>query len=240
MPPKPAAVRRAVVVVKPTATEKPSTAKQNAGATLAKLAELEKVEEERVRNQTEQKILGSDLDWQLYMHPKDPRDLDDCARVDAINRSMFEYNNSVAGRINDLLVKLGRNKVNSDPPPKYLAMARERIEEMMFEENFRMIQAIKYLADRDLFPKRDYVITDAPETADAIAETAEIKRLIDTAGSAYIDISPAVGATHKSNCTCENRWDGVGEHCVGESVRLRWRRLKHHHFLRPQVCPEKW
>ena len=174
------------------------------------------------------------------MKPHDTRDFDDCRKIDTYNRSVFEHNNAMLPKVNELLRKLGRNTMNCDAPPKHLPIAKAKYEDLLFNDEFRMLKGIEYLAQGGIYPVKDYEITDAPEMADDDAEKREISRLVEDAGDEYIDISPAVGITHKSNCTCENRWDGVSERCVGEGVRLRWRRLKDHHFLRPRMVPEKY
>jgi len=208
--------------------------------TLAKLKNEEIIEAARVRGSAEQKVLGGELDWLQFLAPSDTRNIDSCAEIDNYNYSVFQHNNAMLPRVNELLVKLGLPKTRVNPPTKYVPIARQKYEEMLFDENFRVMAGIKYLADRDIFPVKDYEIVESYKKADDIAEKEEVSRLILEAGDLGIDISGSAGKAHAENCTCENRWDGSSERCVGEGVRMRWRRGKDHHFLRARIFPEQF
>ena len=209
--------------------------------TLKKIKEDEIKERERIMGETEQKITGGELAWLQYLRPSDVRNPEECAKMDEFNYSAYQHNNAMLPRINELLKALGRPPQRCDAPQKYLQQAKAKYEEMLFNKEFRVLKGIEYLAKRDVHAVKDYKdLNDAPTLADNIAEKEEIERLISTMGDDLIDISAVVGSTHKNNCSCENRWDGVSERCVGEGVRIRWRRLKDHHFLRPRIIPEKY
>jgi hypothetical protein len=96
------------------------------------------------------------------------------------------------------------------------------------------------LAERDQLAVRDYKLEKAPDVADQVAEEEEIKRILQEVGEEGIDISGTVGSGHAKNCSCDNKWDGESERCMGEGVRIRWRRGKGHHFLRPRVGTETY
>jgi len=214
-------------------------AASKAEETLERIKQDEAKEVERVRAATEQKLTGGEVNWLQYLRPVDARDTEECAKMDEFNYSVFQHNVAMVPRINELMKALGKQLIRADPPPKYLAGARAKYEEMLFNDEFRVLKGIEFLAKRNIFPVKDYEMIEASKLADDLAEKEEIARLIG-GGTNMIDISPAVGTTHKANCTCENRWDGVSERCVGESVRIRWRRMKDHHFLRPRIVPEKY
>jgi hypothetical protein len=191
--------------------------------------------------ETEQKIADDRVAWLQYLRPTDVSDPKECAKMDEYNYSVFQHNNAMLPRINELMKALGRPVVRCDAPPKYLAVAKAKYEDLLFNDEFRVLKGIEYLAQRQIYPLLNYEsLVDAPKIADDRAEEEEIQRLISAAREENIDISAAVGSTHKANCTCDNRWDGTSERCVGQGVRVRWRRLKDHHFLRPRIIPEKW
>ena len=213
-------------------------AAKKAEETLDLLKEQEDIEQERVRNKTNNNVLSGELDWLQYLKPKDTRDISSCADLDAYNHGVYQHNNAMLPKVNELLVKLGLPKKTLDPPTKYVPNARAEYEKMLFDESFRVLAGVKYLAKRDIFPERDYKTEESYIMADNIAYEEEIKRKVEEATDEGIDISAAAGSGHKNNCTCENRWDGEDERCVGLGVRVRWKRLKDHHFLRPRVIPE--
>ncbi len=221
--------------------QKAVTAAAKAEATLQKIREDERREYERVKGDSEQKVLGAEIGWLQYQDLKETQtsDMDECIRIDEYNYSVFQHNNAMAAKINELMEKLGRPTVRVTAPPRYAAISRAKYEEMMFTDDFRMIAAVEYLGKRGICAVRDYAMADAPDMADTMEEKSEIERLVREAGDGGIDISGAAGSTHKNNCTCENRWDGVSERCVGGGVRMRWRRMQDHHFLRPRIIPEK-
>lgn len=184
-------------------------------------------------------LLSGELDWKLYLKPKDVLDLDDCRRVDAFNEGIYEYNNAMLPRINELMKKVNGGQAKLEAPPKYAHMAQQKIRERMFTPEYRMLGAVKFLAKRNLFAERDYSLLDGPRLADDIAQREEIERR--TASSAQlVDITDAVGRAHTKNCTCELKWDGKSERCVGMGARLRWRRKKFHHFDAPDIEPETY
>lgn len=210
---------------------------------MKKLKEIEAEEAERARGEAEQKVLSGDIDWLQYLRPMDTTDIEECAKMDKYNHGVFQHNNAMLPKVNELQKKLGREPMRVDAPPKYVPIARRKYEEMLWESSFRVMGAIFYLAERDIFPLRDYAQTEMdslPKKADEIAREEEIARRIEDAGDEGIDIAPAAGNGHAENCTCENRWDGESERCIGEGVRVRWRTLKDHHFLRPRIVPEKY
>lgn len=190
----------------------------------------------------EQKVASGEIDWLQYLTPKDTRDIDACAELDEYNHNVFQHNNAMLPKVNALLTKLGKDKMRANPPTKYVPIAVRKYEEMLFDDNFRVMAGVKYLAKRDIFPERDYVTEEGAALADDIAEKEEIVRLIEvgSSGGGGVDITAAVGVGHRDNCTCENRWDGVSERCIGEGVRVKWVRTKGHHFLRPCVAPKSY
>jgi hypothetical protein len=212
--------------------------------TLEKIEEEERVEAARARDEASRHLLAGELKWERYLKPNDTRNLDDCIAIDKYNHSVFQHNNAMLPRINELLVSLGQPEQRCDPPPNFATAASAHYEKMLFNEEFRLLQAIIFLAKRNIFIVRDYnTDTDenaaaVPKRADDIAQQEYIAEIL--ASGKGVDISTAVGVNHALNCTCENRWDGVSERCMGEGVRIRWKRMKTHHFLRPCVVPEKY
>lgn len=186
------------------------------------------------------KLLAGEMDWKQYLAPADTSNIDECARIDEYNQSVFEFNNAMAPKINELMKKLGRDVVRVTAPTKFKATALQKKEAMLFNPEFRILAGVQYLAERGKFPERDYSIYDAPTEADAIAAKEEAARLVAAGGPTGIDITKAVGAGHAKNCSCENRWDGESERCIGQGVRVRWRKTKAHHFLRPVIEPEQY
>ena len=249
---KPPPAKKNARAEKPPPAEEPANKKESkvlkeaskAKQTLDQIKADEAEERARVMGEAEQKISGGDMAWLQYLRPQDVTNTDECAKMDKYNHSVFQHNNAQLPRINELMRALGRPVVRVDQPPKYLAIAKAKYEELLFNDEFRVLKAIEYLAERELYPLRDYEeLIEAPKIADERAREEEIARIVQLAqdeGDGLIDISGAVGSTHKNNCTCENRWDGQSERCVGEGVRLRWRTLKDHHFLRPRIIPEKY
>lgn len=211
---------------------------------LKKLSESsDRSEEEAARQRHEQRVLGGDIEWLQYRKPANLTDIDQCMQVDKYNRDVFENNNANLERVNGLQRKLGLNKINIEAPPKYTPIARAKYEEMLKDESFCIMSAIFYLAKRDVLPEKDYKQADIetlPKRAADIAFREECDRKVAVAGDEGIDITPAVGSAHKKHCTCENLWDGVSERCIGEGVRIRWRRGRTHHFLRPVVVVETY
>lgn len=247
-----AAVRRAPASSStPVATvREPSvviSAAVRAQETLERLREEERVEEERARDDASRHVLSGELAWQHYLEPPDTRNIDDCIAIDKYNHSVFMHNNAMLERVNALLADLSLPEKRCDPPPKFAQNAKALYEKMMWNDEFRLLQAIVFLAKRDIFIVRDYNMeTDedaaaVPKRADAIAEQEFIAATIESSKEdGGVDISTAVGINHALNCTCENRWDGESERCIGNGVRIRWKRLTTHHFLRPCVVPEKY
>lgn len=215
-------------------------AAKKAEETMEKFNEEEKVERERMRNKNNQNVLSGEIDWYQYLQPKDTRDVDSCAELDAYNHSVYEHNNAMLPKVNELQKKLGLPPKKLDPPTKYVPRAKMEYEKMLFDESFRVLAGIKYLAKREIYPVRDYETEESYKLADDIAQKEEIARKVAEAGDAGIDISAAVGRGHTNNCTCENRWDGESETCFGTVARLRWKRLEDHHFLRPRVVPDSY
>lgn len=204
---------------------------------------LEQLREEERREgfaKASTKVMDTDWGWKMYIKPPDTTNIEECARVDEYNLSIQEYNNASAPKINDLMKLLGRPSVSVDPPPKYKAIALRKKEEMLFDKNFRIMMGVQFLAERQIYPVRDYEIYDAPIKADEVAAQEEARRLISAAGEVGIDISKVVGTGHANNCTCENKWDGESERCMGGGIRLQWRKMKNHHFLRPVIQPEQY
>lgn len=229
----------------PTAPEKKKTSKaveasKVAEETLNKLKNEEDLERERMRNKNNQNVLGGEVDWYQYLQPKDTRDIDSCAELDAYNHSVYEHNNAMLPRVNELLKKLGLPPKKLDPPTKYVPRAKMEYEKMLFDESFRVLAGIKFLAKREIYPVKDYETEMSYEKADEIAFEEEIARQVTNAGDEGVDISAAVGRGHTNNCTCENRWDGESETCFGTVARIRWKKMDDHHFLRPRVVPESY
>ena len=240
---KPPPTAKKVTPPPPAAAPTPSKvieASKKVDETLALLREQEALEQERVKNKTNTKVLSGEIDWYQYLQPKDTRDIKACAELDEYNHGVYEHNNAMLPKVNELLKKLGLPQKKLDPPTAYVPRARAEYEKMLFDENFRVLHGIKFLAQRNIFPVRDYVIEESFVKADAIAFQEEIDRLIEQAGDNGIDISAAVGSGHKANCTCNNRWDGKSERCIGEGVRVRWKTMKDHHFLRPRISMESY
>ena len=184
-------------------------------------------------------MLSGELDWRQYLRPKDTSDLNECRQIDEYNQGVFEFNNAQLPKINELLVKLGYQKYRLDAPFKSLPIARKKYEEMLFNPEFRVIKAVEYLASADppKYPKRDYELRDGPTLADQVAEEVEKARICSTHNN-EIDITVTAGPGHVHNCTCDNKWDGTSERCIGHGVRVRWSRAAGHHFLRPRLEPE--
>jgi hypothetical protein len=233
----------------PTAPKKESKvlkAASKAEETLRKIKEDEEMERQRAKNIQETKVHGGELDWRQYLKPHDIKNFDDCQKIDQYNHAVYQFNNAMLPRVNELMKKLGLNPKHCDAPTKYVPIYKANYEKMLFNDEFRLLKAIEYLARREKYPIRDYRLGDeaevkaVPVQADDIAMEEEIQRLVTHYGEEGIDISVAAGKGHKNNCTCENRWDGRSERCMGEGIRLRWRKLKDHHFLRPRVVAEKY
>lgn len=182
-------------------------------------------------------LLSGELDWKQFLKPKDLLDLEDCRRIDQFNEGLYEYNNSMLPRINELREKMGETKFRLDAPPKYAHMAQRKIREKMWTPEYRMLGATKFMAARKKYAGRDYELNDGPALADALAEEEEIRRLV---ARGPIDITDTVGKAHVKNCTCELKWDGKSERCFGTGARLRWKRHAEHHFEAPRVVPETY
>ena len=207
---------------------------------LKKIEEEEAQEREDALNARNRHVLSGEISWKQYLKPPDTRDLQSCIDIDKYNQGVFEHNNVMLPKVNELMRQLGRPKMQIEPPLKYKPIHLAKYEEMLFNPEFRSLKGIEFLAEREKYPVRDYSIEYAAVTADKLAMEEEIKRLVEEAGEEGIDISAAAHSSHKQNCSCENRWDGVSERCKGEGIRLRWRPAKNHHFLRPKIYPEKY
>jgi hypothetical protein len=183
-------------------------------------------------------LLSGELDWKRCLEPANPLDIEDCVRIDQFNEGVYEYNNSMLPRINELLRKMGYTPHKLQQPPKYAHAARQKKRQLMDTPEYRMLAAVKFLAKRDKYAERDFDLMNGPTLADEIAEREEIERLI---AQGPIDITDAVGKAHGINCTCDLRWDGRSERCVAGpgGIRLRWARGKKHHFEAPEVKPAK-
>lgn len=243
---KPPRQEEVVVDKKKKEDSKVLKAASRAEETLQKIRDDEELERQRVKNIQETKIEGGELDWRQYLKPMDIRNFEDCQKIDEYNYAVYQFNNAMLPRVNVLMKKLGLNTKHCEAPTKYVPIFKANYEKMLFNDEFRLLKGIEFLAIREIYPLRDYPLAEeedqkaVPIKADDIAMQEEIERIIAEYGEEGIDISGAVGATHKINCTCENRWDGRSERCMGEGVRLRWRKLKDHHFLRPRIIPEKY
>lgn len=216
-------------------------AAKDVDAHLKSIADTEAEDAQRGREHVDQRVLGGDIQWRTYLTPSDLTDIAQCMEIDKYNRDVFESNNANLGRVNELQRSLGLNKITITAPTRYAPIARNKYEEMLKDENFCIMSAIFFLAKRDILPERDYAQTDIqslPGRAADIAFTEECRRKIDEGGELGVDITSTVGRLHQKHCTCENRWDGSSERCIGEGVRVRWRRGKTHHFLRPVAIPE--
>lgn len=211
---------------------------KSASQLLDEIAEEELQERQKAFANSQRRVTGGSLDWKQYLRPKNQTDVDECRLIDAYNNDVYEHNNSMAPQINELLKKLGYPTKNVEAPQKYTAIALNKREEVLWNPEFRIIAGVEWLGNRDVFPVRDYEVAEAPSVADAKAQAEEIARLVEAADDEGIDITRAVGLGHQDNCTCDNRWDGTSERCIGNGVRLRWRRQKNHHFLRPAIVPE--
>lgn len=204
---------------------------------------LEEVEEETKQDAEQEKrkeraVLGGDLDWKMFLKPGDVTDLEECRRVDEFNQGVYEHNNSMLPKINELLIKLGMQKMRLDPPPRWYPVALRKWEEAIWAPEFRILEGQKFLWEqREKLPFRDYVLEEAPKLADDLAEELAIQAQIRD-NPAGVDITDAAGRKHASICTCECLWDGQSERCLGQGVRVRWKREKDHHFLKPSVVPE--
>jgi hypothetical protein len=223
------------------AVKKVVDAAMSASTTLQQIKDSEALEAERAKMDSQKKLAGGELKWYQYLTPADTRDIQQCAELDEYNHSVFQSNNAMLERVNQLMSELGKEKVRLNPPTKYVPIATAKYEEMLFDDSFRVMAGIKFLAERQIYPIRDYPIELSYERADKIAEDEEIKRLVEAGEqSGGIDISSVAGRGHKDNCTCENRWDGRSERCRGDGLRFRWKRAKGHHFLRPRIVPETY
>jgi hypothetical protein len=254
LPRKPPPAKKGKRPVKPPAAKKEPEEEESkvlkaatkAEKTLQQIKEDEAKERTRVIGETEQKISDGQVAWLQYLRPCDVTSPEECAKMDEFNYSVFQHNNAMLPRVNVLMKAVGRPAQRVEAAPKYLAISKAKMEKMLFNEEFRVLKGVEFLARRGVYPIKDYPeMIEAAGIADDLAEKEEIARIIrvseeDVEGNGFVDISAAVGSTHKSNCTCENSWDGTSERCVGKAVRLRWRRLKDHHFLRPRIIPEKY
>lgn len=182
-------------------------------------------------------LLAGELDWKQYIKPAADKvtDLDACLRIDQLNEGIYEYNNAMLPRINELLKKMGAMSQKLNPAPRYAHTARQKILERMYTDEYRMLACVEFLYARGKHAVRDYKLIDGPRLADDIARDEEIARQV-SAGP--VDITDAVGRAHTKTCTCGLRWDGTSERCMGMGARLRWVVQPTHHFERPNVKPE--
>ena len=179
-------------------------------------------------------LSSNEIDWKQYLKPNDVNDLEDCKHIDEFNIGVFEYNNSMLPKVNELFQKMRMPRYKLEAAPLYYPTAKKQYDKLIREENFRMLAAVKYLAPHGKLAIRDYELSDGPAMADAIAEAEAIAKQ----SRKPVDITEAAGLNHKMNCTCDNKWDGKSERCVGQGVRVRWTRGTTHHFLQPCVKPE--
>lgn len=238
------------------------TTNTDARAILDELDQVDEEEKARTQNALNQQVLSGSVDWLQYLIPPDTRDIKACQHTDEYNRTVYEHNNAQIPKVNELLRKIGYPETRCNPPTQYARAARQEYEKMLFHEDYRLLQAIKFLAERHIYPVRDYALTSdddvkaVPIKADEIAKdeyiAEQVERIakareeadaagdIDAVAKIGVDISAAVGPSHSMNCTCLNRWDGVSERCYGQAVRIKWITSKGHHFLRPVVIPMKY
>jgi hypothetical protein len=180
-------------------------------------------------------LSSTEIDWKQYLKPTSVNDLDECRHIDEFNASIFEYNNSMLPKVNDLFEKMRMPRYKLESAPLYYPTAKKQYDKLIREENFRMLAAVKYLAPHGKLAIRDYELGAGPAMADALAEAEAIAK---QSSGQLVDITEAAGMNHKMNCTCDNKWDGKSERCVGQGVRVRWARQSTHHFLQPAVKPE--
>jgi hypothetical protein len=208
-----------------------------------KLVEMEDEELQEGMQSKKKEVLSGEIDWLQYLSPKDLTNLEECRRLDKYNDSVFEHNNVMLPKVNELLPKLGQPKYTLHPPPKYLPVAQQKYEKMLFNHEFRILRSVEWLYEKGKIAVKDYRLIEGPKLADMIAEKEYIQEQIEQVSSGKItgiDITDAVGRSHIGNCTCNNLWDGESERCMGEGLRIRWKRVNGHHFLRPRIEPETY
>lgn len=180
------------------------------------------------------------VDWRRYSKPEETADIDECRRVDKYNSETYDYNNSRLNAVNELLLKIGMPCTNVRPPQSYTIAAIRKQELKLFDPHTRLLSAIKYLAENNKYPLRDYELENAAAEADKLSFGMVVNQFIQRGG---IDITTAVGEAHLNECNCKNHWDGLSDKCDGKRARLRWRtgtKNMRHHFLRPVVVPESY
>lgn len=212
---------------------------------IRRIEEEEKREAAAAREKREVKMVTGDLHWKQYLEPENKTCLQECQSIDRYNNSVFVYNNAMAPRINALLNEIGgcRN-VEVRRPVDYYGDAKKQWDKKLWDPDFRMLKAVQWLyAKTGQCAVKDYKLTEGPDIADQAAFEQEKARWIEkykAEGALGINITCAVHDSHRNNCTCDNHWDGVSERCIGGAARIRWIRLKGHHFLRPSISMEQW
>lgn len=230
---------------------KASTASANSTATALDIdeAELKRIEAEEKREAElaaerakGENLTTGKLDWKQYLEPGDKTNLEECQSIDRYNNGVFAHNNKMAPEINALLDLIGgQQHVMVRRPPHYYSEAKRSWAKVLWNPEFRMLKAVEWLwVKRAMVPIRDYKLVEGPELADGFAFELERDRLLKEvreSGVLGVDITTAVGETHRANCTCDNYWDGVSERCLGKGPRIKWVPLKGHHFLKPSIAP---
>ncbi len=216
--------------------------RKKATVELESIADEEK-EEKRAALPTD--LESTEIKWLQYLSP--PKDMKDdlvqCRKTDEYNEGVYEHNSAMLEKVNDLLRSMGYRDHKLHPPPRFLPQAKKQYEKVLFDPNFRVLRAIEWLYEKGLIAVKDYKLVDGPEIADRLAAEDLIASLcepVQTGKELGIDITDTAGQNHKQGCTCNNLWDGTSERCLGNGLRVRWKRSPGHHFLRPLVEPETY
>lgn len=176
--------------------------------------------------------------WDVYLQPTDATNLEECKQVDKYNESVWMKNNQNLPKINELLTKMGLPAYRLIAAPKYYPSAYNAWRKSINDPSTKTLHATQYLFKHTAqLPFRDYQLQDAAVLADAHAEKEYIRQQCD---AGPIDVTQILGTAHANNCTCNNKWDGRSERCMGQGPRLRWERQPTHHFLEPCVRPNSW
>jgi hypothetical protein len=155
-------------------------------------------------------------------------DAETCNEIDTKNGVAIEHNKVVTSIISMFYQQNGCNcAVGRIVPPSEPELARVELAkyvEKLLADKDRFYEAVlAYLGHRDLFYPRDFLLKDAKERADDIAEMEEINRK-KKKGTIRLHIQTFP----------PSRWDGVSE-TDSNGTHIVWHRMPDHSFITPHI-----
>lgn len=177
--------------------------------------------------------------YRPYEEPNDVEDLEECRRVDAINKEHHAVNQHYGDQIQKLFQLTGVSRKWKIPaPPEYYKTAYENWKIAIHGKHLRNLYAVEFLARQDPphYPVRDYPsVHEAGDRAEAIVRATWLQEKLGK--GVMVNITEFAPPGHAGKCRCRCLWDGKSARCSGGKLALAWKPAADHHFLFPKYIP---